>query len=477
MLKRTKWKDKLLHIKLPHTYVLLTMILLAVVVMAYVIPSGQYDRVFDEAANRTIVLPDSFHYVAGKQPGLFDIFLSVYRGYVSAANILFLVVFAYGFVYMLNKNGTLHAAVHALIRLVGDLTQLLIPVGMVLFGLLGSTLGIFEETYRLVPVFAGIMAALGYDTLVGGVLVYVGVATGFAAATVNPFSVGIAQTIAEVPLNSGVWFRAIVFVVFEGVAIWYVMRYARMVKADPTKSVLYNCDEVEPLQMAGDPTDVAMTGRRKLCLVLFVGTVGIMLYGTTCLGWYIDELSAMFLAMMFVVGVAGVFAAISTILMFIEMPLPLMPPFLKIDLSGVPILIIGFTRGILITMQEALISATIVHALSSLLKTSNPVLSAIGMLVLQSIINFFIDGSSSQATITMPIMAPVADIVGLSRQTAVLAYCFGDGFSDMFWPTNCSLQCGLMGIPLNRWYRFITPLFFIMVALQFLFMVISVYVF
>lgn len=285
MLKRTKWKDKLLHIKLPHTYVLLTMILLAVVVMAYVIPSGQYDRVFDEAANRTVVLPDSFHYVAGKQPGLFDIFLSVYRGYVSAANILFLVVFAYGFVYMLNKNGTLHAAVHALIRLVGDRTQLLIPVGMVLFGLLGSTLGIFEETYGLVPVFAGIMAALGYDTLVGGVVVYVGVATGFAAATVNPFSVGIAQTIAEVPLNSGVLFRAIVFVVFEGVAIWYVMRYAHMVKADPTKSVLYNCDEVEPLQMAGDPTDVAMTGRRRLCLVLFVGTIGILLYGTTCLGW------------------------------------------------------------------------------------------------------------------------------------------------------------------------------------------------
>lgn len=435
MLKRTKWKDKLLHIKLPHTYVLLTMILLAVVVMAYVIPSGQYDRVFDEATKRTVVLPDSFHYVAGKQPGLFDIFLSVYRGYVSAANILFLVVFAYGFVYMLNKNGTLHAAVHALIRLVGDRTQLLIPVGMVLFGLLGSTLGIFEETYGLVPVFAGIMAALGYDTLVGGVVVYVGV--------------------------------AIVFVVFEGVAIWYVMRYARMVKADPTKSVLYNCDEVEPLQMAGDPTDVAMTGRRRLCLVLFVGTIGIMLYGTTCLGWYIDELSAMFLAMMFVVGVAGGSSLTQVMQDFIESTKSVVPS----------ILIIGFTRGILITMQEAMISDTIVHALSSLLKTSNPVLSAIGMLLLQSLINFFIDGSSSQATITMPIMAPVADIVGLSRQTAVLAYCFGDGFSDMFWPTNCSLQCGLMGIPLNRWYRFITPLFFIMVVLQFLFMGISVYVF
>ena len=280
-------------------------------------------------------------------------------------------------------------------------------------------------------------------------------------------SVDTMRTNCPIPLNAGVWFRAIVFVVFEGVAIWYVMRYARMVKADPTKSVLYNCDEVEPLQMAGDPTDVAMTGRRRLCLVLFVGTIGILLYGTTCLGWYIDELSAMFLAMMFVVGVAGGSSLTQVMQDFIESTKSVVPS----------ILIIGFTRGILITMQEAMISDTIVHALSSLLKTSNPVLSAIGMLVLQSLINFFIDGSSSQATITMPIMAPVADIVGLSRQTAVLAYCFGDGFSDMFWPTNCSLQCGLMGIPLNRWYRFITPPFFIMVVLQFLFMGISVYVF
>ena len=141
------------------------------------------------------------------------------------------------------------------------------------------------------------------------------------------------------------------------------------------------------------------------------------------------------------------------------------------------ILVIGFTRGILIVMKEALISDTIVYYLSSLLDIGNPVISAIGMLFLQSIINIFINGSSSQATITMPIMAPVADIVGVSRQTAVLAYCFGDGFSDMFWPTNCSLECGLMGIPLERWYKFITPQFFIMTILQVFFIAFSVYVY
>ncbi|MEG1932246.1 MAG: AbgT family transporter, partial [Pygmaiobacter sp.] len=141
------------------------------------------------------------------------------------------------------------------------------------------------------------------------------------------------------------------------------------------------------------------------------------------------------------------------------------------------ILVIGFTRGILIIMQEAMISDTIVHELSQFLYAQGKIFSAIGMLLLQNIINFFITGSSSQATITMPIMAPVADLVGLSRQTAVLAYHFGDGFSNMFWPTACALECGLMNIPLNKWYKFMAPLFGIMLVLQIIFISISVYVY
>lgn len=462
-----KCKKSFIGWKLPHTYVILATILLIVVGLTYVIPGGQYDRMVDPVSGKTIVLPDSFHFVEGNRPGFFDIFLSVSRGYVSAADILFLIVFAYGFVYILKANGTLDAAVAALLKRMGSRTELLIPVGMILFGLLGSTLGIFEETYGLVPVFAGIMQVLGYDSLVGGAVVYIGVATGFAAAMTNPFSVGIAQTIADVPINSGVAYRAVVFVVFEAVSIWYVMRYARKVKQHPECSVLYGCDEVTQPGEDSDSGETAFTIRRKLCTILFFATVGVLLYGTTKLGWYIDEISSLFLAMMVVAGLVGGSGLNEICLTFIEST--------KSVVSS--ILVIGFTRGILIVMKEALISDTIVYYLSSLLNIGNPVLSAVGMLFLQSIINIFINGSSSQATITMPIMAPVADIVGLSRHTAVLAYCFGDGFSDMFWPTNCSLECGLMGIPLERWYKFITPLFLIMTALQVFFIALSVYVY
>lgn len=461
-----KLKDRLLHIKMPHTYVLLTVILLIVVAMTWVIPAGVYDRVLDEASGKMVVLPESFHFVEGIRPGFFDIFLALQRGYVSAANILFLIVFAYSYVYLLTESGTLNNSIQVLVRLLGDRTHLLIPVCMMLFGLLGATLGIFEETYGLVPVFIGIMAALGYDPLVGGAVVYVGVATGFAAALTNPFSVGIAQSIAEVPLNSGLLYRAVIFLIFQGVAIWYVMRYARRVKADPAKSVLYG----EPYEVqipAPKERTQEFTLRQKLCLLLFFVTIGILLYGTTQLEWYIDEIAAMFLMMMVITGVVAGYSATQICQTFIASTKSVVPS----------ILVIGFTRGILLTMQDAMISDTIVYELARLLNYSNKALSAVGMLVLQNIINFFITGSSSQATITMPIMAPVADIVGLSRQTAVLCYCFGDGFSDMFWPTACSLECGLMGVSINKWYRFIGPLFVIMILLQIFFVVVSVYIY
>ena len=458
-------RERLSRIKMPHTYVLLTGILLCVVVMTYLIPAGEYDRVMDAASGRMVVLPDSFHYIEGIRPGIFDIFLALQRGYVSAADIMFLIVFAYGYVYMLTENGTLNRAIRVLTRKLGSHTYLLIPVCMFLFGILGATLGIFEEVYGLISVFMGITVALGYDAVVGGAVVYVGVATGFAAAITNPFSVGIAQSIAELPISSGLWYRVVIFLVFQSASVWYVMRYAKRVKADPTRSIIYGEQAAVPPAPAEDGGE--MTLRQKICLLLFFVTIGVLLYGTSAWGWYVDEIAAWFLMMMVVTGIAGGYSATEICKSFIESTRSIVPS----------LLVIGFTRGILLTMQDAMISDTIVYGLSKLLGSGNKALAAVGMLFLQNVINFFITGSSSQATITMPIMVPVADIVGVGRETAVLAYCFGDGFSDMFWPTACALQCGLMGIPLNKWYRFMAPLFLIMVVLQTAFVVISAYLY
>lgn len=168
---------------------------------------------------------------------------------------------------MLIDNGTLNALIGGLIRGLGEKTFLIIPVGMAVFGILGSTMGIFEEVYGMVPVFAGIAVALGYDIIVGGAIVFVGVATGFAAATLNPFSVGIAQGIAGVPMFSGILFHTVIFLVFQTVAILYVMWYAKRVKQDPRNSALYG-EKLEGLP-AHELTKEPMTGRQKICLLLF----------------------------------------------------------------------------------------------------------------------------------------------------------------------------------------------------------------
>ena len=414
-----KWFER---IKVPHTYVILISILIIMTILTHIIPAGQYERVKEPISGKMVVVPGSFQFIDTKAPGFFDIFLSLQKGYVDAANIMFLIIFAYGFVYVLVKNGTMDASLGALVRLVGKHVQLMIPIVMLVLGVLSSTMGIFEEVYGLFPVFVGIAIALGYDAIVGGAMVYLGVTIGYAAGTFNPYNVVIAQDVAGVAAYSGLGLRIAVFVVFEAAAIFYIMHYAAKIKATPEKSILYGSDPyIIKEKSIEELTSIKMTGRQKVCLLIFFITLGILLYCTTQLGWYIDEIAALFLMMMIFAGIASGYSATEICKTFIEST--------KSMVSSM--LIVGFTRGILIVMKDGMISDTIVYYLVSLLSETSKYISAFGMLFLQNIIKFFITGSSSQATITMPIMAPTAELIGLSKQIAVLAYQFGNGFAEM----------------------------------------------
>ena len=457
-----KWFER---IKVPHTYVILISILIIMTIFTHIIPAGQYERVKDPISGKMIVIPDSFQFIETKAPGFFDIFLSLQKGYVDAANIMFLIIFAYGFVYVLVKNGTMDASLGALVKCVGKNVQFMIPLVMIVLGILSSTMGIFEEVYGLFPVFVGIAVALGYDAIVGGAMVYLGVTIGYAAGTFNPYNVVIAQDVAGVTAYSGLGLRVVILIVFEFAAIFYIMRYARKVKANPSKSILYGSEPyIIQDKNIEEISNIKMILRQKICLGIFFLTLAILLYCTTQLGWYIDEIAAMFLMMMIFAGIASGYSATEICKTFIEST--------KSMVSSM--LIVGFTRGILIVMKDGMISDTIVYYLVSLLSGTSKYISAFGMLFLQNIIKFFITGSSSQATITMPIMAPTAELIGLSKQIAILAYQFGNGFAEMFWPTSCALGCGLMGVPINKWYKFITPFFIIVLILEIVFMAIAV---
>ena len=458
-------KERIKNFKMPHTYVILVTIMFIVLILTHIIPAGSYERVEDAVTGKMVVVPDSYAYVDAEAPGLFGLFQALEAGYVDAADIMFLIIFAYGFVYVLTKNGTMDAALGTLVRKIGNCVQLLIPITMLILGLMASTMGIYEEVYGLFPVFVGIFVALGYDAVVGGAVIFLGVSIGYAAGTTNPYTIAIAQDIAGVELYSGMGFRWLIFAVTEIIAIAYVMYYARKVKKNPTKSVVYGTElDAVKAKSLNELQTASMNIRQVLCLVLFFGVIIFLFYAILNLGWYVDEISAFFLMAMVVAGIISGYSATEICKTFIEST--------KSMVSSM--LIVGFTRGILILMKEGMITDTIVYGLVSLLKNTSTYLSAYGMIIIENIVKLFINGSTSAATITMPILAPTAELVGMSRSIAVLAYQLGHSFADIFWPTSCALCCGLMGVPINKWYKFITPLFGILFIMEFVFMTAAV---
>ena len=458
-------KERIKNFKMPHTYVILVTIMFIVLILTHIIPAGSYERVEDAVTGKMVVVPDSYAYVDAEAPGLFGLFQALEAGYVDAADIMFLIIFAYGFVYVLTKNGTMDAALGTLVRKIGNCVQLLIPITMLILGLMASTMGIYEEVYGLFPVFVGIFVALGYDAVVGGAVIFLGVSIGYAAGTTNPYTIAIAQDIAGVELYSGMGFRWLIFVVTEIIAIAYVMYYARKVKKNPTKSVVYGTElDAVKAKSLDELQTASLNIRQGLCLVLFFGVIIFLFYAILNLGWYVDEISAFFLMAMVVAGIISGYSATEICKTFIEST--------KSMVSSM--LIVGFTRGILILMKEGMITDTIVYGLVSLLKNTSTYLSAYGMIIIENIVKLFINGSTSAATITMPILAPTAELVGMSRSIAVLAYQLGHSFADIFWPTSCALCCGLMGVPINKWYKFITPLFGILFIMEFVFMTAAV---
>lgn len=443
-----------------HPYAIILSVVFMVFLFCLILPSGEFDRVKNHSGN-TVVVAGTYRIIEKDMPSLFDLFRNIQLGFVDTASITFFIIFAYAFVFMLIKNGTMNVMLGNIASKLGNKTHLFIPISMLAFGLLGATAGLYEEVYGLIPVFISAAIFLGYDAVVGGAVVFVGVATGFAAALTNPFTIGIAQGVANVALYSGMSFRIIIFIVFEIVVITYVSRYARKVKNNPSKSVLNGLDIsfAQNLELENKK----MNFIHKSSLIIFTTTFCMCIYSTLKWGWYIDDLAGLFLMMFMILGFVSRYSLGEIMDIFIEAT--------KEIIFG--IMAIGFIRGGVITMESSAVLDTIIYYMSFFLVGTSKYLTSLGMLLSQNIINFFISGGSAQAMATMPIMAPIADLAGMNREIAIIAFQFGDGFSNMFWPTGVAVTCGIMGIPMVRWYKFMAPLFGIMVALQVILMILA----
>jgi uncharacterized ion transporter superfamily protein YfcC len=448
--------------ELPHIFAILFAIIIICTILTWIIPAGTFDYVENEDG-RNIAVAGTWHPVDDVDPvGPFRMLGLVYEGMIDAADIIFLIFITYASTTFIIKSGAFDGLVGFLLKIFkGNSSVITIPVFLIALGAGSSTVGMCEEWYPFVPVFVTLYMGMGYDAMVGLGVVALAACCGYAGAFMNPFTVGVAQGIAELPYMSGALYRIFCHAIFIVIASFFLMRYASKVKNDPTQSVLYGTDLAPVDTSEMDIEHLQFTTRQKLVLLDLVVAVAVIVFGVFKFGWYLSEICAIFLLMAFIAAIIMKWNVSKVGEMFAA-------GFTDAAVAGA---MVGLSRGIVMVLREGCIIDSVVNGLTIPLQVLPVGVTAIAMLFFQTILNFFVPSGSGQAAVSMPIMAPLADLLGVSRQTAVLAYQFGDGFSNMFWPTGVATICGFMSISLAHWYKFVTKLFAMMFALQCVFMV------
>ncbi|QEK11119.1 putative basic amino acid antiporter YfcC [Crassaminicella thermophila] len=448
-LKSEKKKLKKKRFKMPTTASLLMLMILFSSILTYIVPAGEFERVFDEATKRTLVVAGTFTQVDQSPIGFWKILSSIFEGIVHASEIIAFVFVVGGVFGVVIKSGAINAALGKLIKKLSGRENILIILVMSAFAAGGASFGMAEETLPFVALLVATCLALGYDRIVAVSLVCIGVYAGYSAGPINPFNVGIAHGISELPLFSGIGLRTVLM--FGGliIAIHHTLRYAKKVKDNPQKSLVANIKYDKVREEFN--VDYELTRKHKVILIVILLTLIGLVFGVLKYGWYLSEISALFMLMGIVVGLIHFDADFNE---FTE-------EFLKgAREMTTAALLIGFSRAILVVLENGKIMDTIVYALSLPLQSLNSILAAWGMYFTQGIINFILPSSTGQAVVVMPIMASLSDIIGVTRQVAVQAYQAGDGYWNMITPTHPVLMAslGIAGIPFSKWFKFAVPL-------------------
>lgn len=435
--------------KFPHTYAILLFIVILGAALSYIIPAGEFDR--QEVEDRVEVVSGSFHGVEQNPVSFLDLIMAIPTGLNEAADIIFYIFLIGGAFGVIRATGAIEAIIQKVMDNVRKNEMMLIPVIMTVFSILGFTTGMAEETIIFVPIGIMLAVALGYDAMVGTAMVTLGAAAGFIGGMFNPFTVGIAHGIAELPIFSGWGFRTIVYLAVLITGILFVMNYAKKVKKDPKRSLVYEEAQNGQLNFVEDDMEFKKLTKRHIVIVaLFALTIAINVYGIFVYGWFLTELAANFFTVGIIIGFVGGLKLNNIFDAFID--------GMKIVVYGA--IIVGFARAILVVLESGLIIDTIIYSMSAALDYIPSALTAIGMLAVQVVINFFIPSGSGQAMTTMPVMVPISDLQEIPRQVAVLAYQYGDAITNSIIPTSASLMgvLAVAGIPYIKWVKFVWKL-------------------
>ncbi|MFU8897147.1 MAG: YfcC family protein [Gammaproteobacteria bacterium] len=433
--------------RMPHTLALLFAMMVLALLMTWTLPQGQFETVLNEQG-RSVVVPGSYA-IAEERVWLppWALFTAVPRALADAQVIIFFLLIVGGTIAVLRATGALDAMLGAILRAIGHSPVLLIGLGMSVFALGSGTLGVSTEYIPFAAMLVALCVAMRLDAMTAMGIMIGGYCIGYGVATLNPYTVLVAQGVAELQPASGIGFRLALFVPFVAIGVHHTWRYAQRVRDEPSRSLLAG---VAGINNAAPEAYPAFTTRHTIILLLTgLALVGIV-YGILVRGWYLMEVGAVWLGLGLAAGIVGRLGADGIAKQFAAGAAAL----------ATVALLVGFARGIGVILEDGQVLHTIVHGFSLPLQQVGPELSAVGMMLVQSLINLFVPSGSGQAFVTMPIMAPLGDIVGVSRQVAVLAFQFGDGFSNILIPTNVVLMAilGVVGIPYDRWFRFAWPL-------------------
>jgi uncharacterized ion transporter superfamily protein YfcC len=437
--------------KIPHTLIIVSIILILFLILTWIIPAGQFDR--HDYNGRQVVVPGTYHHMESRPQGLMALLTAPIKGMISASQIIAFVLLIGGAFGILNKTGAINAGLSSILeatRKKPSVKKFVIPIIMFLFSLAGASFGMSEEVMVFILITIPLAMAMGYDSLTGVAIPFIGAATGFAGAFSNPFTIGIAQGIAEIPIFSGWEYRIVVWLVLMTAAIIFVMLYARRIEKNPKRSLVYELDRKRELTSYHNAEDLVFTLKRKLVLLIFFAALILLIVGVNVWDWYINEIAGLFIAMGILAALLFRLPSDTTIGAFLDGARDMMTAAF----------VIGLTRGMLIVATDGKIIDTILNGISGTMGQFPTVVSVQMMFFFQGFMNFFVPSGSGQAALTMPLMSPLSDLIGITRQTAVLAYQLGDGLFTNIFPTS-GVTMGVLAIgkiSYDKWLRFMLPL-------------------
>lgn len=463
--------------KVPHVYAIIFALMVIFAVLTWIVPSGSYQR--QEVNGREVTVAGTYEqsektYIDEEtgdevdlRQGVFDVLQAPTRGIQEAIEVVAFILIVGGSFQVITKTGAITSGMGRVVRRFKNKDIVIIPIAMVLFALGGTSFGMAEETLPFFAIFMPIMMAMGFDSMTAFMVVFVGARTGYIASTINPFNVLIAQGILGIQGNPQLWLRMIAWVVLTAVAITWVVLYARRVKKNPESSITFEDDIAKKVEFAADESalDAEFTGRQKGVLAIFIAGMCLIIWGLVTQGWYMNEISAVFLAMGLLAGVIAGFSQDVIAQEFVA----------GIADFAFSAIVVGLARGILVIASDGMIIDTILNALATGLGGIPAVLFTTLLYAVENLLAILVPSSSGLAALTAPIFGPLTELMGLNPEAAVWALSMGSATMSLICPTSAILVAGLgvCKIKLGQWWKTVWKFFLVVSLINIVFVAIS----